>query len=419
MGRRSWVPIAVLLTALLASGCSSATSGRGTPGPSNSPAATTAPSSARPTPPRPTTSARTTTRTAPSTPSRPTTAPSANSRALRILAGMSPAERVGQLFMIDCPSTGAGPATLSAIGTYHVGSVILDGTSQLGIQQTRAVTDQLQQHVPHVGLFVATDQEGGQVQRLRGPGFSVIPSALEQGRQSPAGLRADARQWGSQLREAGVNVDLGPVLDTVPASFGPNPPIGDLDREYGHDPATVSSHGNAVALGLRDAGVDAAVKHFPGLGRVSGNTDTTSGVRDTVTTRHDPYLTPFAAAVHNDVAFVMISTAIYTRIDPDHPATFSPTIVTDMLHGDLGFRGVIISDDIGVAQQVSGYSVGDRAVTFIAAGGDVVLSVDATQAPEMTAAVLARAKTDPKFRKQVDAAALVVLTAKETRGLLR
>ena len=301
-----------------------------------------------------------------------------------------------------------------------MGSVILDGTSGLSRDRTAAITSRLQSYAPEgLGLFIATDQEGGQVQRLRGPGFSRIPSALEQGAIAPAALRESARQWGSELHAAGVNVDLAPVLDTVPAGFGSNPPIGDLDREYGHDPATVAGSGSAVSQGLAAAGVDATLKHFPGLGRVRYTTDTASRVLDTVTTRHDGYLAPFAAAVRSGAAFVMLSTAIYTRIDPARPAAFSPTIVTGMLRGDLGFRGVVMSDDLGAATQVSGLSPGARAVAFIAAGGDVVLTVDALQAPAMATAVLARARVDARFRAQVDAAALVVLQAKQARGLLR
>ncbi len=332
---------------------------------------------------------------------------------------MSEAERVGQLLMVDCPSTQVGAATVTAIGTYHVGSVILDGTSELGAPQTLRLVALLRGRAPaNVGLFVATDQEGGQVQRLQGPGFSTIPSAVEQGALAPATLRADAERWATELQTAGVNVSLGPVLDTVPANFGSNPPIGDLDREFGHDPSTVSSHGTAVVQGVQAAGVSATVKHFPGLGRVHGNPDLSAGVLDSLTTRHDPYLAPFAAAIGEGVAFVMMSTAIYTRIDPRRPAAFSPLVVTAMLRGDLHFRGVIISDDVGASKQASGLSAGARAVAFIAAGGNVVLTVDATQAPEMTTALLARAKRDPKFKAQVDAAALVVLQAKQARGLL-
>jgi beta-N-acetylhexosaminidase len=345
--------------------------------------------------------------------------PAPNPSAQFAFASMSEAQRVGQLFMVDCPTTYVRQATLDAIAQYHVGSVILDGTSDLSLQRTATITAQLQTQAPRgVGLFISTDQEGGEVQRLQGPGFSSVPSGVTQGTFDPSTLRADAKIWGSQLSSAGVNIDLAPVLDTVPPGNASNPPIGDLDREYGRTPAAVTAHGIAVAQGLADAGVDAAVKHFPGLGRTAGNTDVSSGVIDTVTTRHDGYLAPFAAAVSGGVAFVMMSTAIYTKIDPNRPAAFSPTIVTGMLRGDLGYRGVIISDDIGIAKQVSGYSLGGRAVAFIAAGGDMVLTVDATTAGAMTSAVLARASTDPAFRAQVDAAALTVLEAKQARGLL-
>jgi beta-N-acetylhexosaminidase len=230
-------------------------------------------------------------------------------------------------------------------------------------------------------------------------------------------LRTDARRWGTQLHAAGVNLNLAPVADTVPNPAA-NPPIGQLRREYGSTPATVTSHALAFAFGLADAGVDATVKHFPGLGRVTGNTDTSSGVTDRQTTRHDAYLAPFGAAVRAGVPFVMVSTAYYSRIDPNHPAAFSPTVVAEMLRGDLGFHGVVISDDLGGAAQVAAFSLGARAVSLIAAGGDVVLTVDASQIPAMTSAVLARAKADAKFRGEVEDAALRVLTAKQARGLL-
>lgn len=405
MSRRLWC---FAVTVLLLAGCTANGVHRARPSDPTTPGA---PSSTRP----------------PSHTVKPSGKPSSSSRiapsgdrAARALAGMGEAQRVGQLLMVDCPSTGVASATRTAIERFDVGAVILDGTSELGAQQTATITRQLQQEAPPgMGLFVASDQEGGQVQRLQGPGFSSIPSAAQQGSIDPAALRRDWTRWGGELRAAGVNVDLGPVLDTVPPGGGPNPPIGDLDREYGHDPATVSAHATAVVQGLTAAGIDAAVKHFPGLGRVAGNTDTSAGVLDTVTTRHDAYLAPFAAAVRAGVPFVMMSTAIYARIDPDHPAAFSRTIVTGMLRGDLGFTGVIISDDIGAAKQVSGLSPGGRAVAFVAAGGDLVLTVDATQAGEMTGALLAKAQADPAFRKLVDAAALRVLRAKAARGLLR
>ena len=333
---------------------------------------------------------------------------------------MNEAQRVGQLLMVGGEATGVDPDTVDAIVAHGVGSVILTGNSTLSTAATAAITARLQQRASGARLFMATDQEGGQVRRLRGPGFSAMPSALVQGVLAPATLQSEAKTWGGQLRAAGINLDLAPVADTVPsaAAAGNNPPIGQLDREFGYDPATVTSHVTAFALGLAAAGVDATVKHFPGLGRVTGNTDNSSGVTDRVTTREDPYLAPFASAIRAGVPFVMMSTAVYARIDPAGPAAFSSTIITGMLRGDLGFKGVIISDDVGIAGQVAGYSIADRAVDMIAAGGDMVLTVDPKQAGTMTGALLARAGSDPAFAAKVDAAALTVLAAKQALGLL-
>jgi len=141
-------------------------------------------------------------------------------------------------------------------------------------------------------------------------------------------------------------------------------------------------------------------------------------VTDFVTTRHDAYLTPFAQSIRSGAPVVMMSTAYYHRIDPKHPAAFSRTIVHGMLRGDLGFRGVVISDDLGDARQVSPWSPGARAVNFIRAGGDLVLTVDPSTVPAMYAAVLHRALHARHFRHQVNASARRILELKQHRGLL-
>jgi beta-N-acetylhexosaminidase len=404
--RRLVLVLGLLLTACTTSGQGSVTPNQTTPSPTPTPTH----SHSGPPSKKATSSAPHSTATSP---------PPAGPSAQHVFDGMTERQRVGQLLMVDCSTTGVSPATTTAINQYAVGEVILDGTSFAGISETRAVTAQLQRLAPpHVKLLIATDQEGGLVQRLQGPGFTRIVSAVQQGTIPASTLQGYAMGWGQQLRQAGVNVNLAPVLDTVPPGFGPNPPIGDLDREFGHTPSVVTVHGVAVARGMAQARVAATVKHFPGLGRVTGNTDTTSGVTDTVTTRHDAYLAPFRAAINAGVPFVMMSTAIYSRIDPGTPAAFSSTIVTGMLRGDLGFQGLIISDDIGAAKQVGGYSVGGRAVKFVAAGGDVVLTVDATEAADMTEALLSKANSDSSFRAKVDGAALRVLEEKQRLGLL-
>lgn len=344
-------------------------------------------------------------------PGAPATAAGTDAR----LARMSLEQRVGQLLMVGVPATGASAAALDSVSRYHVGGVILTGRSSAGTAATANVVAALQARAS-TPLLVSADQEGGSVQVLSGPGFATMPSAVVQGRQAPATLRANARTWGSQLRAGSVRVNLAPVADTVPNPAG-NPPIGGFDRQYGATPAAVSAHAGAFASGMTDAGVVPTVKHFPGLGRVTADTDTTAGVTDTVTTRTDPYLQPFRDVVRAGSPFVMMSTATYARIDPGHPAAFSVIVLRDMLRSDLGFDGVVISDDLGNARQVAAYAPGDRATRFVGSGGDIVLTVNPAVLPAMFSALVARARSDAAFRARVDESALRVLAAKQRLGL--
>jgi beta-N-acetylhexosaminidase len=337
---------------------------------------------------------------------------------------MTATQRVGQLFMTPVGSTGLTSAQAAAIRSSRAGSVFLSGRTTAGAASVKGITDKvraLATKVPGVnlGMFVSTDQEGGQVQVLRGPGFSTIPAATTQGTWSASLLQSRADQWGRELRSAGVDMNLAPVADTVPSDLASvNAPIGELDREYGNTPSAVATHSTAFLRGMRQAGVTATAKHFPGLGRVRGNTDFSAGVTDSTTTRDDPFLLPFRNAVQAGVPFVMVSSAIYTRVDDHNQAAFSSAVIGGMLRGELGFTGVVISDDLGQAVAVSDRSAGARAVDFIAAGGNVVLTVKTDTVAPMTAAVLARMGTDATFRTDVDDSVRRVLTAKANAGLL-
>ncbi len=336
---------------------------------------------------------------------------------------MSQAQRIGQLFMVGNPAAQVDSTVLSDLANYHVGSVVLTGRSYSGTSATHAVTARLQQAATPLAtlgapLLVAADQEGGNVQTLQGPGFSAMPTALTQGSVAAATLRSDATTWGRQLATAGVNLNLAPVMDTVPVSIGTaNLPIGYWYREFSHTPSGVSASGDAFVDGMRAAGTGVTVKHFPGLGRVAGNTDTSSGVTDYVTTYDDPYLAPFLSGIQHGAPFVMMSTAYYRLIDASRPAAFSPTVIGGMLRGELGFRGVVISDDLGTAAQVRAWTPGQRAVDFLDAGGDVVLDVDPALIPQMVDAVAAAAQANAQFAAKVNAAALLVLTTKQGLGL--
>ncbi len=170
---------------------------------------------------------------------------------------------------------------------------------------------------------------------------------------------------------------------------------------------------------MGQAGVATTLKHFPGLGQVRQNTDFAGAVVDTTTTRDDPGLASFRAGIEAGAGAVMMSSARYTRIDPDTPALFSTTIVTDVLRRDLGFNGVVMTDDVGAAAALADVPVGQRAVRFVAAGGDLVLTVRPSDVAPMIGALAAAADRDPAFAARLDESARRVLTLKSDRALLR
>jgi beta-N-acetylhexosaminidase len=330
-----------------------------------------------------------------------------------ILDGLSLEQRVGQLFMVGSPANYADSATVAAVRDRFVGSVFLSGRSSAGVVATAGVVTALGAENPGgIPLFVATDQEGGQVQVLSGPGFSAIPTARTQGKMDPAALAEAAQLWGGELLSAGVNFNLAPVGDIVTGPNSNNQPIAHFRREYGYDAATVSTQAGAFVQGMAAAGVSSTLKHFPGLGYVQGNTDVVASVTDTVTAADSPSVESFGALIDAGAPVVMMSSAVYALIDPAAPAVFSPTVV-GVLRNDLGFVGIVITDDFSGAAAVQAWSPADRAILAIQAGVDIVLVVHpAGVLDEMVDAVVAKAADDPAFAALVDAAARRVLLQK-------
>ena len=377
--------------------------------------------SAKPQAPEPATSSAAPSPTAAASP-----APSATATATATdgpLAGWSLEEKVGQLMMVGVDAQAPKQSSNEAVDTHHVGNIFIAGRTTAGSQATQKVissfTSKVGPGTTHATpMLVATDQEGGEVQVLAGSGFSDIPSALDQSAQPRDQLVASARTWGKELADVGVNMNLAPVADLVdiarPAS---NEPIGRWGREYGHDAATVSSQAGAFAEGMQASKVIPTYKHFPGLGRVKDNTDTSAGVVDSTTTRNADTAVSviFGAAIAAGAPVIMVSSATYSLIDPSAPAVFSSTIVTDMLRREMGFSGVVITDDVSAAVQVQDVSAGDRAVRAIRAGCDLVLaSADPTVAADMVKALISTARSDPAFAARVDESATRVLNLKKS-----
>ena len=356
-------------------------------------------------------------------PSRVALAATPAQQAQAVYDRMTQAQRIGQLFMVGTSVNGLDAAARAAVTTYHVGNVFLGGRTTSGAAPVRALTASLDAlttsaATARVPMLISTDQEGGQVQVLKGPGFSTMPSAQTQGTWSDATLRSRAGTWGTQVFRAGVNVDLAPVVDVVPRSLATLNFIATTQRNFGWTEPVVAAKGAAFTQGMRASGLALTAKHFPGLGHVTANTDTSASVTDTVTTRTSTDLRSFTSAVAAGAPFVMVSSAIYSRIDASHPAAFSKTVVNGVLRGDLGFGGVVTSDDLGNAKAVQRWTPGTRAVSFLIAGGDLVLTANATTLPAMVSAVTARAASDAAFRGILQTRVLRVLTAKAAAGLL-
>ncbi len=328
------------------------------------------------------------------------------------------AQEIAQLFVVGVPLDDLSRG--EELVTGGVGGIFLAGRSKMAADELAGITGSWQDAAPGPGLWVAVDQEGGNVQTLSGPGFAVLPEAVEQGELPPAELADLADGLGAALAGAGINLNLAPVADLVPPGTEQgNRPIGYYGRQYGGTAEEVVAAAGAIVAGLAEHGVTATLKHFPGLGRVRGNTDSSADVVDTVTEAGDEQVAAFgelAAAPGNP--FVMTSSAVYARIDDSTAATWSDEVIGGLLREDLGFDGVVISDDLGAAAAVQRVEPGERAVRFLDAGGTLVLTVVPDLLPEMRDAVVRRDADDPEFAGRVDAAVETALLAKARAGLL-
>jgi beta-N-acetylhexosaminidase len=216
-------------------------------------------------------------------------------------------------------------------------------------------------------LIVATDQEGGEVKR-----FTVAPPQRSPFQLGDIGDADDARlegkATGSFLDGVGINTDLAPVLDVnaVPGSVMQY-------RAFGSDAEQVSELGLAFAAGLQKAGVLATAKHFPGLGRSTLNTDLSPSEVDASRRELMRDLQPFRDGIAEGIPLVMVGLATYPALKAGDPATLEPKIVEGLLREQLGFEGVVISDDLEAAAVSSSYSAQEAAVAAAKAGTDLLL----------------------------------------------
>jgi beta-N-acetylhexosaminidase len=333
------------------------------------------------------------------------------------LASMPLEVKVGQLLFTGVPGTAVGPEAQRLIAELHLGNVVVMGANAGTPAQVAALTADLQQLALEsngVGAIIATDQEGGLVQRLV-EGFTSLPEAAVIG--SGAAGNADlARQYGAmvgaELRAAGVNMDLAPVLDVNdnPA----NPVIG--RRAFGTTPAAVIDVTLPFIEGLHDELVAAVGKHFPG----HGNTETDSHftlpvVHKSLEELEATELAPFRAAIEAGIDAIMVAHVAYPSLDPSGlPASISSTIVTGLLRQQLGFDGVVVTDDMGMAGVAALMPSEQAVVESVKAGVDLVICVSLPcDAETAQSALIAAVESGDLPLSRVDDAVRRVLALKQ------
>ena len=269
-----------------------------------------------------------------------------------------------------------------------------------------------------VAPFVMSDEEGGVVQRMANL-VGAVPSARQMGAtMTAAQIQQLAANLATRMRSAGVTMDLAPVLDTDDGA-GPNNSDPDGTRSFSNDPAVASADGRAFAAGLISGGVVPVVKHFPGLGHATGNTDVVSASTLAWSSLQSGGLIPFRDAISAHVPAVMVANATVPGLTTI-PASLSPDAITTVLRTQMGFHGLVLTDSLSaVAIQNAGYSVPQAAVAAIEAGADIILfnasAMDVASVNQSIAsAVLAAEQSGALSRDRLLDAAAHVLTAKGT-----
>ena len=283
---------------------------------------------------------------------------------------MNLADHIGQFCMIGFEETELTPDLRTWMQEYRPGGVILFSRNLVNPEQIAKLTNDLQSLAGDIPLLMAIDQEGGRVSRLPSE-FTIFPPAATVAQSGSTELAYQAAAvTAKELRGVGINMNMAPVLDihTNPA----NPIIG--NRAFGIEPEQVCRMGAATIAGLQDHRVLACGKHFPGHGDTSTDSHIELPVVNATRERLEKVeLQPFRYAIDHGLQAIMTAHVHYPALDPTDPATLSSPILSGLLRQQLGFSGVILSDDLEMRAILGHAAVGDAAIRSLQAGADMLL----------------------------------------------
>ncbi len=336
----------------------------------------------------------------------------------RLLRSMSVEQKVGQLMIIGIGGTRASSHISHWIRERHVGGVALFSRNIVDLEQTARFTRELQGLADgRVPVFIALDQEGGNVVRVK-EGAMVLPGNMALGAtRSPALAYVAGQAVAIDLNLLGFNMNLAPVLDVN--SNPKNPVIG--IRSYGERPELVAELGAWYVRGQQELGLVAVAKHFPGHGDTTGDSHYAMPIIDANLSRLDALeLMPFRHAMRAGLDAVMTAHIALPRVAESHdiPATLSRVVLTDILRQRLGFDGLVVTDGLEMQAIVDRYGAGRAAVLAVLAGADMTMLVWTPEMKELVyKSLLDSVKRGEISRERLDQSVRRILKVKAARGL--
>ncbi len=286
-----------------------------------------------------------------------------------ILNAMTDEEKVGQLLIFGIHGTEMNADSTFMVQAFKPGGVILFDRNMVDKNQVQQLIKGLKQVNGNSGdfpLFVAIDQEGGCVSRMQ-DGLIKVPEAAQLGEQ-PVNVAVDyAQKAGSELSALGFNLNFAPDADLGLA----------CGRSFGTDPMKVVTYAGAVGTAYYRSGLLFSYKHFPGIGKTDSDLHEDSSVISIDKAKLEAEdIRVFQSLIGTTVPnryMIMVSHANYSALDPNKPASLSKPIITDLLRKQLGFNGVVVTDDLEMGALSNHYTFGDMAVESILAGSDILL----------------------------------------------
>jgi beta-N-acetylhexosaminidase len=300
----------------------------------------------------------------------------------RLLAQMTLPEKIGQLFMVSLAGDSLSEAGQAFIQEQHPGAIALFGynVGEAELEGLSRLTNAIQQTAVESGagipLLIATDQEGGRVQRIQN-GLTLFPPPLFMGAITQAeALQAVGRASAAELASVGINMNLAPVGDLLVRQDMTNEQSVMYQRTWGDDPARVGWQLGQYTQGMAQAGVVGVVKHYPGHGGSAGDSHTRlPQISLAADAAYDGPLQAFAQAVANQIPAIMVGHLYYDQLEPQAnlPASLSPTMIA-ILRQEMGFDGVIMTDAMDMGAIANQYYLPDAALLAIQAGVDMVVT---------------------------------------------